>query len=380
MSHQHDSTDARIIVGISGGVDSAVAALELLQCGHRVEGLFMKNWDDPDDPGHCSIEHDLEAARAVCDQLGIRLHQVDFTAEYWHRVFEHFLAEYAAGRTPNPDILCNREIKFGVFLQHARDLGASQIATGHYARVEHRADGPRLLRGVDPGKDQSYFLHAIDPNALGYARFPLGHYTKAEVRNRARSAGLENHDRPDSTGICFIGERHFRDFLSTYLPARPGVMETPEGEEVGQHNGLMYYTLGQRQGLGIGGGIGRPGQPWYVLAKDLERNVLVVGQGHDHPWLQAGGLRTERPRWLTPRPPALPQDCSVQVRYRQHPVPCRLEDNGHGLTVRFVEPQRAVTPGQSAVFYDDATCLGGAVIADALPTTARAQASVANPA
>lgn len=380
MNRDRNVPDSPIIVGISGGVDSAVAALELLQRGHRVEGLFMKNWDDPDDPGHCSVAHDLAAARGVCEQLGIRLHQVDFTAEYWHRVFEHFLAEYAAGRTPNPDILCNREIKFGVFLQHALDLGASQIATGHYARVEHRDDGPRLLRGIDPGKDQSYFLHAIEPEALARTRFPLGELTKAQVRERARAAGLANHDRPDSTGICFIGERHFRDFLSTYLPAQPGVMETPEGETVGRHNGLMYYTLGQRQGLGIGGGVGQPGQPWYVLTKDLERNVLVVGQGHDHPRLQAGGLRTEVPHWLTPRPPALPRDCSVQVRYRQRPVPCRLEDDPAGLLVRFNETQRAVTPGQSAVFYDGATCLGGAVIGEALAATACNPVPAAAPA
>ncbi|MEX2576889.1 MAG: tRNA 2-thiouridine(34) synthase MnmA [Halofilum sp. (in: g-proteobacteria)] len=357
-----------IVVGISGGVDSAVAALELLEHGHRVTGLFMKNWDDPDDPGHCSVPHDLAAARGVCEQLGISLQQVDFTAEYWHRVFEHFLAEYAAGRTPNPDILCNREIKFGAFLEHARELGADAIATGHYARVEHAGDGPRLLRGRDPGKDQSYFLHAIDGQALAYTRFPLGDMTKAEVRERARAAGLANHDRPDSTGICFIGERHFREFLSTYLPAQPGPIETPEGERVGEHAGLMYYTLGQRQGLGIGGGAGLPGQPWYVLAKDLARNVLIVGQGHDHPWLQAKGLCTETAHWLSPTPPRLPCTAEIQVRYRQRPVPCRLEAADHrGLQVHFDQPIRAVTPGQSAVFYQAQHCLGGAIIADTLP-------------
>ncbi len=370
-----DNQARHVVVGISGGVDSAVAALDLLERGHRVTGLFMKNWDDPDDPGHCSVPHDLEAARAVCEQLGIRLQQVDFTAEYWHRVFEHFLAEYAAGRTPNPDILCNREIKFGTFLEHARRLGADAIATGHYARVAHAPEGPRLLRGRDPGKDQSYFLHAIEPQALRYAEFPLGDMTKAEVRRRAQAAGLSNHDRPDSTGICFIGERHFRAFLSTYLPAQPGRIETPEGEDLGEHGGLMYYTLGQRQGLGIGGGAGAPGQPWYVLAKDLARNVLVVGQGHDHPWLRAHGLRTETAHWLAEAPPALPCSAEIQVRYRQRPVPCRIEAaDGGALRVHFEQPIRAVTPGQSAVFYQDERCLGGAVIAHALNGSASAPA------
>ena len=354
-----------VIVGISGGVDSAVSALLLLEQGHRVEGLFMKNWDDPDDPGHCSLEPDLAAARAACDTLGIRLHQVDFTAEYWHRVFEHFLSEYAAGRTPNPDILCNSTIKFRAFLQHARSLGADAIATGHYARIGTDRSGARtLLRGSDAGKDQSYFLHAVPQPALARVRFPLGTLEKTAVRARAREAGLPNHDRPDSTGICFIGERRLREFLGRYLPAQPGPMVTPDGDTVGQHAGLMYYTLGQRQGLGIGGGRNRSGAPWYVLAKDLGRNALVVGQGHDHPWLFSTSLVTEAASWISGSPPALPLRCEAQVRYRQRPFACTVEPGADGgLRVHFDEPQRAVTPGQSIVLYDRDRCLGGAVIA-----------------
>ena len=358
----------RIIVGISGGVDSAVAALRLIEQGHRVEGLFMKNWDDPDDPGHCTLEPDLAAARAACETLDIRLHQVDFTAEYWHRVFAHFLAEYGAGRTPNPDILCNRTIKFRAFLEHALELGADAIATGHYARTgDDGAGGRTLLRGRDAGKDQSYFLHAVPQRALARSRFPLGAMQKREVRERARRAGLPNHDRPDSTGICFIGERHLREFLGRYLPARPGPMVTPDGETIGEHRGLMYYTLGQRQGLGIGGGRGRGGAPWYVLAKDLAHNALIVGQGHDHPWLYSEGLVTEAPSWIAGAAPALPLRCEAQVRYRQRPFGCVAEAGvDGGLHVRFDAPQRAVTPGQSVVLYDGDRCLGGAVIARAL--------------
>ncbi|MFW5969085.1 MAG: tRNA 2-thiouridine(34) synthase MnmA [Halofilum sp. (in: g-proteobacteria)] len=368
MSH------SRIIVGISGGVDSAVAALDLLERGYAVEGLFMKNWDDPDDPGWCPQDHDLAAAEAVCTHLGITLHRVEFTAEYWHRVFEHFLAEYEAGRTPNPDILCNSEIKFRAFLERALALGGDAIATGHYARVAgDGAGGWRLLRGLDPNKDQSYFLHGIDADALAHTLFPLGEYAKDRVRERARAAGLPNHDRPDSTGICFIGERRFSEFLATYLPAQPGPMETPEGRVVGEHDGLMYYTIGQRQGLGIGGGKGSDGRPWYVLAKDIPRNALIVGQGHDHPSLYASALETEEPHWLD-APSADTLYCSAQVRYRQRPVPCAVEIGDACMRVTFDQPVRAITPGQSVVLYDGDHCLGGAIIHRALGTEARVPA------
>ena len=365
----------QVIVGISGGVDSAVAALELQAAGYDVAGLFMKNWDDPDDPGHCSIPHDLAAAEDVCAHLGIPLHRVDFTAEYWHRVFEHFLAEYAAGRTPNPDILCNREIKFRAFLEHARELGATRIATGHYARIRTDEGGPRLVRGRDPGKDQSYFLHAIDREALAATLFPLGELHKDAVRERARAAGLPNHARPDSTGICFIGERHFREFLGTYLPARPGDMVTLEGERIGRHHGLMYYTLGQRQGLGIGGGKGASGSPWYVIDKDLANNRLMVGQGHDHPRLFCHVLTTEAPHWLIPEPTE-PFRAAAQIRYRQRAVACRVEPVADGLRVTFDEPVRAATPGQSLVLYADEVCLGGAIIAATMPLDQPAAADV----
>jgi len=360
-------TAERIIVGISGGVDSATAALSLLRQGHRVEGLFMRNWDDPDDPGRCTLEPDLEAARAVCAHLGIRLHQADFTAEYWDRVFEYFLAEYRAGRTPNPDVLCNSTIKFSAFLKHAMALGADAIATGHYARIgDDGRGGCTLLRGRDRNKDQSYFLHAVPRDALARSRFPLGELEKPVVREMARAAGLPNHDRADSTGICFIGERRFREFLEQYLPARPGPMITPEGERVGEHAGLMFYTLGQRQGLGIGGGRGRTGEPWYVLAKDLDNNTLLVGQGHDHPMLYTDMLESEPPAWVGDAPPRLPLRCEAQVRYRQQPFGCIAEaSDAGGLRIRFDHPQRAVTPGQSVVLYRGEHCLGGAVIARA---------------
>jgi len=351
----------RVIVGISGGVDSALAAAELLAAGDDVAGLFMKNWDDPDDPGHCSVPHDLAAAEGVCRHLGIELFRVDFSARYWHRVFEHFLAEHRAGRTPNPDILCNREIKFRAFLAHARDLGAECIATGHYARAGHADDGPALLRGRDPDKDQSYFLHAIDRGALAAVRFPLGGMDKTTVRERARRLGLPNHDRPDSTGICFIGERDFPDFLASYLDDRPGPIVATDGRVLGQHRGLMYYTLGQRRGLGLGGGTGISGEPWYVVDKDPAANTLVVGQGHDHPRLLARRLVTEAPHWLA-EPPTGAFTCHAQVRYRQPPLPCRVEPAGHRLTITFDKPVRAATPGQSVVLYQGERCLGGAVI------------------
>ncbi len=322
----------------------------------------MRNWDDPDDPGYCPVEHDLAAAREVADHLGIKLHLVDFTAPYWDRVFQRFLDDYAAGRTPNPDVLCNREIKFRLFLAHARELGAEIVATGHYARIGTDEHGQsRLLRGLDPNKDQSYFLHSIDREALDYITFPLGEASKEWVRRRAHAAGLPNHDRPDSTGICFIGERRFDEFLGAYLEARPGPMVTPDGTPMGEHRGLIYYTIGQRQGLGIGGERGQPGKPWYVLGKETRHNRLFVGQGSDHPWLYANGVTTETPHWLT-EVPAGAFRAAAQVRYRQHPVGCLVEPAPERLRVTFDQPMRAVTPGQSLVLYDGTVCLGGAVI------------------
>ncbi len=287
----------KVIVGLSGGVDSAVAALLLKQAGHDVQGLFMSNWEE-DEEGYCTAAEDFQDARRVCDEIGIPLHQVSFAREYRDRVFQHFLDEYSAGRTPNPDILCNREIKFGVCFDYAFRLGAERFATGHYARIDTGPDPVRLLRGLDPGKDQSYFLHAVGAEALGRSLFPIGALHKPEVRRIAREHGLPVSAKKDSTGICFIGERPFRRFLEDYLPAQPGRIETPEGDLLGEHHGLMFYTLGQRAGLGLGGRRGHAESPWYVAAKDLARNVLVVVQGHDHPLLMSTWLDTEPVAWV----------------------------------------------------------------------------------
>jgi tRNA-specific 2-thiouridylase len=353
----------RVILGLSGGVDSSVAALLLLEQGYEVEAVFMKNWEEDDSAEYCAAAEDLADARAVAERLGIRLHTVNFSAEYWDRVFEYFLAEYRAGRTPNPDIMCNREIKFRAFLDHARSLGSERIATGHYARLAHSGHRVRLLKGADPAKDQSYFLHALSQHQLAHAMFPLGELTKAQVRKRAQNAGLITHDKKDSTGICFIGERRFDDFLSRYLPADPGDIETPSGEVLGRHQGLMYYTIGQRHGLGIGGIRGEGEQPWYVAAKDLDRNALIVVPGHDHPLLYSPGLEASQLTWCTDAGPALPLSCRAKIRYRQADQPCRVEAAGAGrCRVIFDRPQRAVAPGQSVVFYDGEECLGGGII------------------
>lgn len=350
-----------VIVGMSGGVDSSVAALRLLEAGYRVEGLFMFNWDDPD--SDCDAARDYQDARSVCEELGIALHRVRFAAEYRAQVFQHFLHEYAAGRTPNPDILCNREIKFRHFFRHARRLGADFIATGHYARVAQSPDGPRLLTAVDSDKDQTYFLHAIDPEALARTLFPVGELTKPEVRRIAEEAGFRTARKKDSTGICFIGERDFNAFLSRYLPARPGIVVDCAGRELGVHQGLMFYTLGQRKGLGLGGTREGSGAPWYVLDKDLAGNRLIVGQDHDHPRLLSRTLWTEAPHWLIGDPAQGPQDgLRAKVRYRQSAQSCRVTRQGEGLRVDFETPQWAVTPGQSIVFYVQDECLGGAVI------------------
>jgi tRNA-specific 2-thiouridylase len=355
----------KIVVGLSGGVDSAVSALLLKRQGHEVVGLFMKNWEDDDDDEHCSTREDLIDAVSVADKIGIEIEAVNFAAEYRERVFASFLAEYRAGRTPNPDVLCNAEIKFRAFLDHAMAMGARCIATGHYARVDEREGLFRLLKGADPNKDQSYFLHRLTQAQLAKALFPVGHLRKTEVRAIAREAGLPNHAKRDSTGICFIGERPFREFLSRYLPREPGPIMTPSGERVGEHHGLMYYTLGQRQGLGIGGRRGSDGTPWYVAAKDLGTNTLVVVQGHDDPRLLSSQLHAQDASWVAGSPPQ-PDGAALaaKTRYRQPDAPCTLALHGEReFGLRFEAPQWAVTPGQSAVVYRGEECLGGGVIA-----------------
>ena len=354
----------RIVVGMSGGVDSSVAALLLRDAGAEVIGLFMQNWAEDDAAGDCRAEDDRRDAVAVCGRLGLPIRFRDFSREYWDGVFRHFIDEYAAGRTPNPDVLCNREIKFKHFLDAARELGAEAIATGHYARIDCIDGSHRLLRARDRGKDQSYFLHQLGQAQLAATRFPLGELDKGEVRRIAAAAGLPTAAKKDSTGICFIGERDFRSFLAQYLPARPGEMRTPDGTTVGTHPGVFYFTLGQREGLHIGGVRGRPQAPWFVVGKDLARNLLYVDQGHDSPWLQSTTLHSEAAHWIAGAPPTSRFACTAQTRYRQAEEACEVEVRDDGsLQVRFARPQRAVTPGQSVVLYDADACLGGAVIA-----------------
>ena len=358
---------SRVVVGLSGGVDSAVAALRLKAQGWEVHGLFMSNWEEDED-GYCTAAQDFQDARAVARELAIPLHRVSFAAEYRQRVFEHFLSEYRAGRTPNPDVLCNREIKFGVALRYAERLGADAFATGHYARLAPGPDGPQLLKGCDAAKDQSYFLHAVGRAELSRTLMPIGELEKSAVRAEARAAGLPVFDKPDSTGICFIGERPFRAFLAHFLPERPGPIESSSGERLGTHRGLAFHTLGQRAGLNIGGRAGSRGLPWYVAAKDIGRDALIVAQGRDHPLLYSAALITGVPHWLAPPQRAL-ERCAVKVRYRQSDQPARLEPLPDGrLRIVFEQPQRAVTPGQYAVLYRDDQCLGGAVIETLEPT------------
>jgi tRNA-uridine 2-sulfurtransferase len=360
------STSETIMVGLSGGVDSAVTALLLQREGHAVEALFMKNWDEDDGTEYCTAKADLADAQAVCHRLGIRLHTANFAAEYWDNVFEHFLAEYRAGRTPNPDVLCNREIKFKVFIEYAEMLGASRIATGHYARRIGTDDNVRLLKGLDATKDQSYFLHAVPRAQLARCLFPVGAMPKRDVRRLALENGIPVHAKKDSTGICFIGERRFADFLRRYLPAQRGEMRSIAGEVLGEHHGLMYYTLGQRQGLGIGGRRGHDEVPWYVVDKDLGNNVLIVAQGQDNPALFSRGLLADQAHWIGDVP-AFSTRINAKVRYRQADQDCRVELLADGrMRVLFDTPQRAVTPGQYVVFYDDECCLGGAVINERL--------------
>ncbi|MBT3197184.1 MAG: tRNA 2-thiouridine(34) synthase MnmA [Gammaproteobacteria bacterium] len=364
MNSAPPSTRAeKIIIGLSGGVDSSVAAKLLLDQGHDVEGLFMKNWEEDDHSGYCSAEEDMADARAVAEQLGIRFHTVNFAHEYWEQVFSHFLQEYRVGRTPNPDVLCNREIKFRAFLDHAVELGAEAIATGHYARIQASAGRYHLLKGGDHNKDQSYFLHLLNQKQLSSTRFPLGELEKNEVRKIAEQAGLSNAKKRDSTGICFIGERDFHQFLSQYLPAQPGPIQTPEGETIGQHQGLMYHTLGQRKGLGIGGLPHFSEAPWYVIKKDIENNILIAGQQKDHPLLMCQQIECEPIHWITAPPTVLPFHCQAQHRYRQADQTCTItRSDASGATITFLKPQRAVTPGQSIVFYQEEQCLGGGVI------------------
>ena len=349
---------ARHIVAMSGGVDSAVAALLLLDAGHEVEGLFMANWED-DGLGYCTTAADFQDARRSCAELGIPLHRVNFAAEYRERVFAHFLAELRVGRTPNPDVLCNREIKFGLCLNYARRLGAERFATGHYARI---GSGGRLLRGVDTAKDQSYFLHMLRSLELAACDFPVGALCKPEVRTIARERGLPVFDKRDSTGICFIGERPFGEFLEAWLPRRPGPIETVDGQVVGKHQGLARYTLGQRSGLGVGGMKDRTAAPWFVAGKELARNALVVVQGRDHPALHCVGLKTGAVHWIGGQPPAQVFECTTKLRYRQPDLHCAVESSGEAAEVRFAEPQTGAVPGQYAVFYRDQECLGGGVI------------------
>lgn len=356
----------RVIVGMSGGVDSSVSALLLKQQGYQVEGLFMKNWDEDDGTEYCTAKADLADAQRVCQAIDIPLHTANFAAEYWDNVFEYFLREYRAGRTPNPDILCNREIKFKVFLDYATMLGAELIATGHYVRRRDHDGHTHLLKGLDASKDQSYFLYAVEEAALARTLFPVGELEKHEVRAIALEHDLVTHNKKDSTGICFIGERRFKDFLETYLPARPGDIEDESGQVIGCHHGLMYHTVGQRQGLGIGGLPGRSEAPWYVAGKDLGRNVLIAVQGSEHPMLFAPALQAGELLWINGTPPAQRFRCTAKIRYRQNDQGCEVRVQDQRCEVRFDELQRAITPGQSVVFYDGDTCLGGAVIERAL--------------
>ena len=355
--------DRRVIVGLSGGVDSSVAAHLLQEQGYDVQALFMKNWEEDDEEEYCSAAVDLEDSKNICENLNISLHTRNFSTEYWDTVFNYFLEEYRLGRTPNPDVICNKEIKFKTFLEHALEMGASHIATGHYARVKYLDGYYRLLKAADTNKDQTYFLYALNQQQLSKSWFPLGDLTKPEVREIAEKAGFTNYSKKDSTGICFIGERKFKEFLSRYLPSQPGEIRTPEGELIGRHDGLMYHTLGQRQGLGIGGLKNGNGEAWYVLEKDLENNILLVGQGHDHPMLFRKKLTASQLNWISEQPKDFPFTCMAKTRYRQQEQACtimRLENDI--CEVEFKESQRAITPGQSIVFYNEDECLGGGVI------------------
>lgn len=353
---------SHIIVGMSGGVDSSVAAFLLKKAGHRVEGVFMKNWEGDDTDDFCPAAQDMADAQSVCDILGIELQLVNFADKYWERVFAYFLEEYQAGRTPNPDILCNKEIKFKAFLDYAKQRGADYIATGHYTRRRDIGGQAQLLKGLDPQKDQSYFLYALDNTQIAQSIFPIGDLPKTEVRKIASEIGLSNHAKKDSTGICFIGERKFKTFLNEYLPAKPGDICTLEGEIIGKHDGLMFYTIGQRQGLCIGGKKNKLESPWYVAHKDLNNNQLIVVQGDQHPALYKQTLTASHLHWVNE--PAINQPTLMaKTRYRQPDQPCSIVSmTDQTAVIRFYTPQRAITPGQSIVFYQDDICLGGGII------------------
>lgn len=350
-----------VVVGMSGGVDSSVAAVKLLEAGNQVTGLFMKNWEEDDDEEYCAAAADLADAEEVCKQIGITLRTVNFAHEYWERVFRLFLEEYRNGRTPNPDVMCNKEIKFKEFLDWAVHLGAERIATGHYAQIEQREQNYILCKGCDHDKDQSYFLHTIGQDALRISDFPIGGMHKTQVRKTARELGLSTHDKKDSTGICFIGERRFNDFLSRFLPEQEGNIKTLEGEVVGKHQGACYYTIGQRRGLGVGGA----GEAWYVADKDMERNIVYVAQGHDHPALMKRIVFAENLHWGS-EIPSPPYECTAKIRYQQAEQPCTIVTlTEPHARIEFTEPQWAVAPGQSIVFYDKEVCVGGGIICDA---------------
>lgn len=360
MTHNQNE---KVIVGMSGGVDSSVSALLLKQQGYEVEGLFMKNWEEDDTEEYCSATVDLADAQQVCDRLDIPLHTVNFSSEYWDQVFEYFLHEYRSGRTPNPDIMCNREIKFKAFLEHAQTLGANRIATGHYVRSRKQDNETLLLKGCDVDKDQSYFLYALNQYQISHALFPIGELEKAEVRSLAEKHDFSTFDKKDSTGICFIGERKFKDFLQRFIPAQPGTIESIDGEQLGQHSGLMYYTIGQRQGLGIGGTTHGDDSPWYVVEKQLADNILVVAQGHHHPRLYNTACKIDDLHWIGDPEIDLPYSCRAKTRYRQQEEVCHIISiDETSAVVEFESPQWAITPGQALVFYQHDVCLGGATI------------------
>lgn len=365
-NHTKTPAETKVIVGLSGGVDSSVTALILKQQGYQVEGLFMKNWEGDDTEDYCPAAEDIKDVLSICEVLDIPVHIENFSSEYWERVFEHFLAEYKAGRTPNPDILCNKEVKFKAFLDHALNLGADFIATGHYARIGYDEQGQaHLLKGLDNNKDQSYFLYTLQQHPLSKSLFPIGEMEKPRVRQLAEEAGLITHDKKDSTGICFIGERKFKDFLQTFIPAQPGEIVDPNGKVIGKHDGLMYHTLGQRKGLGIGGGHGNSNLPWYSADKNLEKNQLIAVQGADHPLLNHRYLTANTCDWVSGHLPQLNQPLKAKIRYRQAEQPCQiLKEQDGQITVEFTNPQTAIAPGQSIVFYQEDDCLGGGIITE----------------